>query len=259
MSLMVLNELEYAKKIIESQRIDENHRGSDLAILARYFIYQGKNYKEARKYLEEFCVNNIKYFNIVVDYHNIDYAINQAKKYKITDPINIIITHQEISSIQINNNLDYQRFLFTLLVLAKQKKYNPNKTKFKESPKFVGLYYNQGLKEVFKHAGLKWNENFKNKMLFDLRNNSKHIEMVIPSGSIILKFSSENGYPALIISDFRNIGLQYLKYIGNKKIGECQSCHIIFMKRSNKQILCKECSESNVLMIKRRWWNKNSD
>jgi len=240
---LVLDELSLAEQILKNQKLDDDHEGYDLSILAKYYIYQGNDYKKTTKLIEEFCIKNIKYFNIITRRSLIDYAINSAKKYKLGIPIDIIITHQEISIIQTVPNIDYQRFLFTLLVMGKQQKYNSTKTKFKNSAKFIGIYYNGGAKEIIKHAGLRYNENFKNKMMNDLYK-LEFLDMVMGKETIVIKFASE-GHPALVVNNFDNIGLYYLKYIGNNKIGECQNCHSLFMKRSNRQILCKECSEIN--------------
>ena len=112
--------------------------------------------------------------------------------------------------------------------MRKQQKYNSTKSNLKNPLNLWVLYYNGGLKEIIKHAGLKSNENFKNKMMYDLYK-LEFLDMVIGKETIVLKFASE-GYPALSINDFRNIGLYYLKYIGNNKIGECQNCQSLFMK-----------------------------
>jgi hypothetical protein len=248
--MIIINELEYAETILKEQKIDDNHRGSDLSIIAKYLFYKGNTYKQIRKFLEEFCVKNIKYFNIITDYHNIEYAINQSKNYKLSIPTDIIITQQEISAIQLVDNIDYQRFLFTLLVLGKLKKYNSTEKKFKESSKFFGLYYNGRPKDIIKQAGLRWSQSFENKLMHELHD-LQFLDVAIGRrGIIIIKYAGE-GYPALIITDFRNLGLRYLKHIGAKKIGECEECNSLFIRRSKLQILCPECYRRHRLKTKR--------
>ena len=240
---MIIDELDYGEQILKNQKIDDNHKQYDLSILAKFFAYKGKSYKEIETIIEEFCIKNIKYFNPVTDRGLIDNSIRSAKNFIIKIPSEIIITKQEISSIQLVENIDYQKFLFTLLTLAKIQKYVPTKKKFRKSAKLIGLFHNGEPKEIFKHAGLKWSQDIQNKMLHELKE-LKYLTMNMPRGAIPVFFASE-GYPEIVIRDFRTIGLSYLKYIGDKKVGECEDCGSLFMKRSGAQKYCKNCAIEN--------------
>ena len=66
----------------------------------------------------------------------------------------------------------------------------------------------------------------------------------MPNGAIPVFFASE-GYPEIVIRDFRTIGLSYLKYIGDRKVGECEDCHSIFRKRSGTQKYCENCAKEH--------------
>ncbi len=252
---MIIDEIKYAEKILEEKIIDSNHKKYELAIVAKFLAYQGKSYKEIEKFLENFCKENVKYFNEVTDRWMIDGAIRAAKTFYIKVPEEVIITHQEISSIQKTEIIDHQQFLFTLLILAKIQKYVPSKKRFKKSAKLVGLWYNGEIKEIFRHAHLQWSKPAQYKFFHNLYLEG-YLNYNPPYGSIPVMFAAE-GYPAIVIKDFRELGLQYLKYIGNNKIVECEKCEKVFKRRSRLQVLCSDCYKEHRLELSREIMRKN--
>ena len=64
---------------------------------------------------------------------------------------------------------------------------------------------------------------------------------------------NEDGETELIIDDFRELGLQWLKHIGDSTICNCSDCNKLFKKKSNKQKVCNVCAKE-----KQKQWQRDS-
>lgn len=240
---MIINELKKAEYILENG-IDESHFTFELSLLAKYYIYQGKKISETRQILLEYCRKNIDWWNEVLHIQKIDNAMLIAKKYRLKVPVDIIITLPEMTSIQSADNKDYQKLLFILLVLAKEEKYNnPNKQSDK-LPNDFGYYCNGDLifDEAVRLAGLKWGIKTKHKARNELYNLGL-VNMTL-GGAIKILYGA-NGHPCLAVSNWDNPILDYLKYLGDTRIKKCLECSDLFIKRSNRQMLCPSCYDKH--------------
>ena len=67
----------------------------------------------------------------------------------------------------------------------------------------------------------------------------------------------EGGDPVMQVTDFRNLGNQYLMYHGHQYI-ECASCGLVVPKKNNSQRYCKHCGEErNRQKSKEKFWEKS--
>lgn len=60
--------------------------------------------------------------------------------------------------------------------------------------------------------------------------------------NVSVKFIDDNSDIVLYISDFRNLGFQYLKYTGDTSFTECESCGLVMKRTSNRLKYCPDCA-----------------
>ena len=81
---------------------------------------------------------------------------------------------------------------------------------------------------------------------------------VVDNININVKITDYEDDVALTITDFRNLGNQYLKFIG-EKFFECQCCGLVVKKNNDKQKYCPACAvEVDRLKAIERYQNKQN-
>lgn len=252
--MIVLNELEYAEKCI-SENIVEKKPFSTLNILAKYYYHHlGKDEKEIIDILKDFAKKNCTGYskNKYVWDNNIAKMVEVAIQYPLHQIKGVWITSKELTTIRNIHNKALERLAFTILCLAK---YNIMK-----NPKSDG-WINNDIKEIFSLArisaginerGIKLHELYK-LGLIDL---AKKIDNLSIKVCFVDNDKSGN---ELFISDFRELGYEYLLYRGENFIrcGECgilvrgnkagtkhycSSC-IAYSPIETKKLICIDCGD----------------
>lgn len=231
--MIVLNELEYAEKCI-SENIVEKKPFLTLNILAKYYYHHvGKNEKEVVELLKDFANRNCEGYskNKYMWDNNIAKMVDVAIQYPLYQIKGVWITSKELTTIRNIHNKVLERLAFTILCLAK---YNIEK-----NPKSDG-WINYESKEIFKLARisagieereLKFHELYK----LDLIDFAKRIDNL----GIKVNFVDNDGDDELFVSDFRELGYEYLLYRGENFI-RCGECGVLV--RGNKAGTKRYCS-----------------
>ena len=73
-----------------------------------------------------------------------------------------------------------------------------------------------------------------------------------------VNFLDMDSEPILEISDFRELGYEYLNYIGDGRFIRCSECNRLIRKNGNNTHYCTECKNTKRLETKRNWWSKNN-
>lgn len=222
--MIILNELKYAEKCIKENYIDKKPFFT-LNILAKYYYHLGNNEVEIvellKDYAKETCSGYSK--NKFTWDTNIAKMVKTAIQYPLYQIEGVWITSKELSTIRSIHNKVLERLAFTLLCLAK---YNIVK-----NPKSDG-WINYESKEIFSLARIssgidereiKFHELYK----LGLIDFAKRIDNL----GIRVKYISDDDDNVLFISDFRELGYEYLLYRGENFI-RCGECGIL--TRGNK-------------------------
>lgn len=235
-SEIILNERVYAEKCLESGKITGKPFNT-LSILARYY-YHIHGYRKTRIYnlLIKFMEDNYQlYLCNKADWDNtIERIANSAGKYELFEIDGIRITKSEMNTIDSIKSHSLRRVLFTLLCLAKlgmAKNHNSNG------------WVNHEAKEVFSLARVNCRASeryqFYNKLnQMGLLEFSKRNDNL----SVRVTYIDDDSDDLLLVSDFRELGYEYLNFHGGN-FTRCKKCGILIRdnKYHNKKY-CNDCS-----------------
>ena len=231
---VILNEKKQAEYIIEKGEVG-NKPTSTLFLLAKYYRQkENLNKEQTFNKLNEFMENNYKNYNSATWEDIIEDISKKANKYPLREIDYIEITKSEIDTIRNICNIKYEKLLFTMLCYAKL--YN------KISDKNNG-WVNTDIKEIFRVARVSVRyRNDKFLYLNDLET-SGLISFSNKNDNLNLRvaFVDNDSETVLKIDDFRELGYEYLNYIGDGKFIRCECCKKLIRKKSNKQKYCTDC------------------
>ena len=234
--MIILNEKEYAENCLQNGLID-NKPFVTISILAKYY-YHCCGYRKKKittllleflsKYYPRYELNEFSWQT------SIEKIAANAGTYPLHQINGIKITKSEIETITGIHNKVLERLMFTMLCLAKLSNVkNPNNNG----------WVNADAKDIFTYAriGCRANESdikigklWQMKLLeFSKRNDNLNCRVT---------FINDDDDEVLFISDFRELGYEYLLYCGENFI-RCNECGIL--TRSNKngtKKYCKDCS-----------------
>lgn len=242
---IILKENEWAEEVIRNKTIDKCHKNT-LRIVARYYMDQGYDKKNIDKKLDLFIIQCNLGLNAYNRSLKIDEAIKAASKRKATDIDYIAISKNEMARIDSLKSAPAKRLAFTLLCLAKYWDI--------VNSKYTHWVHNSDC-EIMKmaniHTSLK-----RQALLYRGLEEAGYVSfpLRVDSTKMMVRYADDEPIPVdhivCKISDFRNLGYQYLKYHGEPYI-ECQNCGLTVKednpKKGRKQKYCKTCAADIVL------------
>ena len=139
-----------------------------------------------------------------------------------------------------------QRLLFTLICLAKYgNAVNPRNNNWVNRPQ----------NEIFKLANINITSKRQSLMINDLWREAmvEYSRLVDNTNLRVLALS--DGKDVITISDFRNIGNQYMKYMNNGEgYFNCEICGLTLKQRARNQKYCADCAEEMNRSLSRDRW-----
>lgn len=232
---IILKENEWAEQMIQSRTLGKKP-SETLYRVARYYLDNGYSKKEVRNKLDAFLIQCEPTSSLTKWSDSLDYALNRACKYEAIDIEYIEITDKEMDKIYDLKSKQIQRLAFTLLCLAKYwQKVIPN-----------GDYWvNNKDNEIMALANINTSIRRQSLMYFTLKEYGMiQFSKKIDNTNVRVCFA-EDGEVVCRVSDFRNLGYQYLKYRGEPYF-ECQNCGITTKYndpiKGKKQKYCKTCA-----------------
>lgn len=253
---VVLNEVKQAEHIIEKGEVG-NKPTSTLFLLGKYYrVKENLDKEQTFNKLNEFMERNYKNYNSALWEDTIEDISKKANKYSLREIGSIGITQSELDKITEVDNLRYQKLLFVMLCYAKL--YNCI------SENNNG-WINADIKEIFRVARVSVkHRNDKFLYLNDLEKtglisfSNKNDNL-----NIRVNFIDMNESSVLDIDDFRELGYEYLKYIGRGKFIRCTNCKRLVKKKNKHDYSTKYCAtcskkieSQNALERKRKQRNK---
>lgn len=243
---IVLNEHEWAKEMIASRSLGKKPFET-LSRVAKYYIDKNYPKKEVRKMLDTFLIQCEPNASLPKWSDTIDYALERALKYKAIKIDYIEISKQEMKAIDSLGGKQLRRLAFTLLCLAKYWDIiNPQGDHWVNN-KDCDIMRIANINTSIKRQSLMYHTlNAAGMIQFSKKVDNTNVRVCF----------IEDGEVAMRISDFRNLGYQYLKYHGEPYF-ECQNCGITtrYDKPDNKNSLskqkyCRSCAaEINIQQI----------
>lgn len=243
---LILNESSYVENVILKNGEVGNKPSSTLFLLAKYYYNHDNISKEqiAIK-LNEFMQKNYPNYNEVFWENIIDSISSSANKFLLNELDGVPITMNELNVIGSLNDDRLERYLFSMLCYAKA--YN---LLFEKNDGWI----NTDLSIIYNVARLR-SRNSDDR--FHLVNQLLHRSYIIngkespiisvskknTNRNVKLNFLDLSGEKELFISDFRELGYEYLLYKGGKFI-RCDKCGKLIRKIGTKKY-CPDCLNDN--------------
>lgn len=233
---VILNEVKQAEFIIKSGEIGAKP-SSTLFLLGKYYRQKEELSKEQTfEGLNNFMNQHYKNYNPALWEDIIEDISRKSNKYPLKEIEFIGITQSEINKIAELKNIKYEKLLFTALCYAKLHNIASENN---------NGWANMTIKELFmisrvtvKHSADKFlylNDLEKTGCIsFSNKNDNLNIKVNIID-------TSTN--PILEITDFRELGYEYLHYIGDGKFIRCSECGRLVRKVSQKDFSTKYCAQ----------------
>ena len=242
--MIVLNEKKYAIECLENGFVGRKPFFT-LSIIAKYYYYC-LNYKKSKI---EMLLNNFMFKNYSIGYQSdrlswqdtIEKIVKKVNNYTLLELDGVKITKSELKTISGIGNPNKERVMFTILCLAK--------FGIARNPQSNG-WVNTDSKEIFKMARVSCKAKERELYIGDLCDRGL-LELPKRNDNVSLRVTFiDDGDEELFISDFRELGYEYLKYKGENFI-RCAECGILTRgnKYGNKRY-CKDCAAYTPQKIK---------
>lgn len=213
---IVLNEYDWAENAIQGYTLGRKPIET-LGRVAKYYLYNGCSARDTKELLEAFLLQAVPGASLVKWSDSIDRAVKYAEKHPIAMIDGISITDTEIEKINTLKGKQQRRLAFTLLCLAKYyNKINPQQNYWVNTPD-TEIMNLANINTSIKRQGLLYHQ---------LRDEgfirfSKKVDNL----SVQVLFA-DDGNDVIYINDFRNIGNQYLMYMGEPYFA-CENCGLV--------------------------------
>ena len=241
---VVLKENDWAHDMIERNELG-NKPSETLRRVARYYMDKGCSPAEARKRLDSFLIRCEPTSSLTKWSNALDYAVSRAAKYPSIDIDSIDITDTEINRIDLLGGKQIKRLAFTLLCLAKYwKAVTPDND----------YWVNNKDTEIMSMANINTSIKRQGMMYWTLREEGMvQFSKKVDNTNVKVCFVDNEGIPVLHITDFRNLGYQYLMFHGEPYF-VCENCGIT-SKLDNpgigrRQKYCKKCASEIAMQQK---------
>lgn len=232
---IVLNEHEWAKDMIDAHSLGKKPFET-LCRVSRYYLDHNYSKRDARKMLDIFLLQCDPTISIPKWAGAADHAIDRAVKTKAVCVDSVVVTKPEMDIIDSLRGKQLQRLAFTLLCLSKYwDLVNPN----------GDHWVNNRDTDIMKMANINTSIKRQSALYFKL-NEAGLIQFSkkVDNTNVRVCFAKD-GSPAIHISDFRNLGYQYLRYHG-EPFFECKNCGVTVKEtneeRGRRHLYCKECA-----------------
>ena len=237
---IVLNEHEWAKEMIRSRSLGKKPFET-MCRVAKYYLDNQYPKREVRKMLDTFLLKCEPTASLPKWSDLLDYALERALKYKAIVIDFVPVTDLELARIDSINGKQAQRLAFALLCLAKYwDLVSPN----------GDHWVNSKDAEIMRMANINTSVKRQSALYYQLREAGLiQFSKKVDNTNVRVCFISP-GETVIRVSDYRNLGYQYLKYRGEPYF-ECQNCGITTKLdhpvKGGHQRYCRECAASIAL------------
>lgn len=233
---IVLNEQVWAKEMIEARSLGKRPYET-LCRVAKYYLNQGYSKQKTRDLIETFVLQCDQTASLPKWAETIDYAVDRASKYSSIEIDRVSVSTKEIERINALPGRQLQRLAFTLLCLAKYwDLVNPN----------GDHWVNSKDSDIMRMANINTSIRRQSAMYHTLRELGLiQFSKKVDNTNVRVCFI-EDGPEAVGVSDYRNLGYQYLMYRGEPYF-TCESCGVTTKLndpiKGRKKKYCKTCAQ----------------
>ena len=232
---IVLRENEWAENMIKNKSLGKKP-SETFRRVARYYLDKGYNKRDVRNLLDIFLMRCDSSLSLAKWSDAMDHAVSRAQKYKAINIDGVDITKPEMEIIDSLEGKQIKRLAFTLLCLSK----------YWMSVIPDGDYWvNNRDNEIMATANINTSIKRQSMMYWTLHELGLiQFSRKVDSTNVRVCFA-KNGDIAMRVTDFRNLGYQYLRFHGEPYF-ECESCglttKISAPNKGCKQRYCRDCA-----------------
>lgn len=211
---IILNERAWAEEAITYKSLGKKPSETLLRV-ARYYFDEQYSRQEVRKQLEAFLIQCDKNASVVAWADTLRWAVATAAKFPMAKVSSVTVTKGELDTIAVVSSRQAGRLAFTLLCASKYwDAVNPKNNH----------WVNEKDVEIMRMANMRPTIRRQSQLFAELRDLGLiRFSNKVDNLNVQVLFSEEGGEAAMEISDFRNIGFQYLKQLGEPFI-KCACC-----------------------------------
>lgn len=232
---IVLKENEWAEQMINEKDLGKKP-SETMKRVARYYLDKGYSEKEVRRKLDAFLISCDPLASLPKWSNSLDYALGRAVKFEAIDIDKITISKSEMDIVDSIEKVQTKRLAFVLLCLAKYW--------IAVNPELDGWVVNKD-SEIMKLANVNTSSKRQSLMYFELKELGLiQFSKKIDNTNVRVNFI-DDGEPILEITDFRNLGYQYLMYHSGPYF-VCENCGVVSKLKNvdtgRPQSYCSECA-----------------
>lgn len=237
---IVLNERDWAEEMITSRSLGKKPFET-MCRVARYYLDNGLSKKKVRQILDSFLIQCDPSASLTKWADTLDRAVTRAMKYEAINIDGIDITVPEMEKIDSLDGGQIQRLAFTLLCLSKY---------WSIVLKKQDGWVNNKDSDIMRMANINTSIRRQSFMFAKLKQNGMiDFSRKIDNTNVKVCFNTD-GKTAMRVTDFRNLGYQYMMYHGAPYF-VCANCGMTVKASSNikgrRQIYCKKCSDERTI------------
>jgi len=207
-----------------------------LCRVARYYLDSSYSKREVRKMLDVFLLQCDPVASLPKWSDVVDHALERAAKFPAIQIDHVTVTLPELQRIEAVQGRQAQRLAFTLLCLAKY---------WDLAGQGGDHWVNSKDADIMRMANINTSIRRQSAMYHQLRDAGLiQFSRKVDNTNVRVCFL-QDGPAELLVSDFRNLGYQYLHYRGEAYF-ECQNCGITTKLRNpqkcGRQRYCSDCA-----------------
>ena len=239
-----LHENEWARDMILRRDLGKN-TFETVTRVARYYLESGFSKAEVRKLLDAFVIQCDPEASLALYSDLLDNAVKRALKRHSVNIDEICITKKEMDTIGKLEQRQAKRLAFTLLCFAKYlDQIYPNNDHW-VNVKDSDLMRAANISTSIKRQSSIYNYLYNNYLI--------EFSKMVDNINTQVSFIDDNSPVVLRVTDLRNLGYQYLKYIGEPNYFVCEGCGITEKYTSPKGFnrrFCPDCA--NKIKMKKK-------
>lgn len=236
--MMILNEEKFARDLILGKNTSVKSTMGKIGYITRYNAQilnknDNENYMSTIQWMQKHQDN----FEESSYSCAISKAIKGAKKRPLYKIDNIVVTKNELNTIQSLNDIRQEKIVFVLLCMAKHQKYSIGFTDGLVKYNITELYKMARVSIPSEDREYVLNKLFKRGIVDSPKKND--------TKCLYIKILDDNGDPELILneSDCQELAYAYLKWKNGKGFKRCKVCGRL-IKSSRKKDVCIYCEQS---------------
>lgn len=237
---MILNEVKQAENLIATGEIGSKPSAA-LFLLGRY--YSQKEHSDSRETaykLNAFMQKHEKNYNPALWENTIEKISKKAVKFPLRELNAIGITQSELDCINNLHNSKYEKLLFTMLCHAKLYNMVSEQNNGWVNTKIPELFRLARVTVKYRADKFLILNDLEAAGLISFSNQNDNLNLQV-------NFVDMNSEPVLYIEDFRELGYEYLNYLGDGTYFRCSLCNRLHKKSGKRALYCTDCKHKKQL------------